>query len=175
MFEELLSILQKSEEYRKVSAVANIWREALQDYVEENNVTDKDLVTMFKMVGCPRTIHTIRSWLKGNVIGPSYDNYSAISAIAKITKSPNLETNHDEVIRACKTLHALHVKTGWLLVHNIINSAIEPEDDEDINDETRERLQAYSGSAKLKIIKAISDETFSVPVGEIGRLQEAYL
>ena len=175
MFEELLSILQKSEEYRKLSAVANIWREALQNYVEENNVTDKDLVTMFKMVGCPRTIHTIRSWLKGNVIGPSYDNYSAISAIAKITKSTNLETNHDEVIRACKTLHALHVKTGWLLVRNIINSAIEPEDNEDINDETRERLQAYSGSAKLKIIKAISDETFSVPVGEIGHLQEAYL
>lgn len=175
MFEELLSILQKSDEYRNVSSVANIWREALKDYVEKNNVSDQELVAMFKMVGCPRTIHTIRSWLKGNVIGPSYDNYSAVGAIAKITRNANLETKHDEVIRACKTLHALHVKTGWLLVRNIINSAIEPEDSEDINQETRERLQAYSGSAKLKVIKALSEGTFSVPVNEVGQLHEAYL
>lgn len=175
MFEELLSILQKSDEYTNVAAVANIWHDALQDYVDRNNVSDSELETMFRMVGCPRTIQTIRSWLKGNVIGPSYDNYSAIDAIAKITKNSNLEAKQDEVIRACKALHALHVKTGWLLARNIINSAIEPEDDEDINQETRERLKAYSGSAKLKVIKSISEDSFRVPIAEIGKLHEVYL
>ncbi|HTE57188.1 MAG TPA: DrmE family protein [Verrucomicrobiae bacterium] len=173
MFEELLSILKESEEYRSVAATANIWRDALQKYVESSNSSDQELAGMFRLVGCPRTIHTIRSWLSGNVIGPSNDNYAAIEAIARITKDQALIANRDEVIRACKTLHALHVKTGWLLVRNIINSAIEP-DDSDVNEETRERLQAYSGSSRIAIVKSISEQTFSVPVSEIGRLNEGF-
>jgi hypothetical protein len=173
MFEELLSILKESEEYRNVAVTANIWREALQKYVADNNASDQELVNMFSMVGCPRTVHTIRSWLSGNVIGPSNDNYAAIDAIARITKDQKLIANHAEVIRACKTLHALHVKTGWLLVRNIINSAVEP-DDNDVNEETRQRLKAYSGSSRLAIVKSKSEQTFSVPISEVGKLQEAF-
>ncbi len=173
MFKELLSILQESEEYGTVATTANIWKEALEKYVENNNASDQELVDMFRMVGCPRTIQTIRLWLNGNVIGPSIDNYAAIDAIAKITKDQELKTKRDEVIRACMTLHALHVKTGRLLVRNIINSAIESDDD-DLNEETRQRLQAYSGSSRIAIVKSKSEQTFSVPVAEIGKLHEAF-
>jgi hypothetical protein len=173
MFEELLSILQESEEYRTVAITANIWKDALEKYVENDNVSDQELVDMFRMVGCPRTIQTIRLWLNGNVIGPSTDNYAAIDAIAKITKDQELLANRDEVIRACKTLHALHVKTGWLLVRNIINSAIGL-DENDVNEETRQRLQSYSGSSRIAIVKSKSEQTFSVPLVEIGRLHEAF-
>lgn len=172
MFEELLSILQESEEYRTVATTANSWKNALEKYVESNNVSDQELVEMFKMVGCPRTKQTIRLWLNGNVIGPSIDNYAAIDAIAKITNDQDLITNRDEVIRACKTLHALHVKTGWLLVRNIISSAIEL-DDKDINEETRKKLQTYSGSSRIVIVKSKSAQTFSVPIADIGKLNEA--
>lgn len=172
MFEELLAILQKSEEYKRVYATATLWKTALQHFVEETSSTDAELVMMFRMVGCPRNVQTIRSWLNGNVIGPVKDNYAAVGAIARITKNSELNERVDEVINACKVVHALHVKTGWLLVRNIVNSTIEAGDD-DVNEETRERLKTYSASARLGIVSAISENTVSVPSAEIGRLKEA--
>jgi hypothetical protein len=171
MFEELLAILQKSDEYKRVYATASLWKIALQRFVEDTNSTDAELMQMFRMVGCPRNVQTIRSWLNGNVIGPVKDNYAAVRAIARITRNVELSENIEEVIGACKIVHALHVKTGWLLVRNIVNSTIDNGDD-DVNEETKERLKTYSASAKLGIVSSISDNTVSVPAAEIGKLKE---
>lgn len=174
MFEELLRILQESDEYKQISSVAQIWRQALIDYVERENVSEQQLSDMFKLVGCPRSVAAIRSWLNGSVIGPSGNNYEAIHAIAKITKDAKLNENIDEVIRACKTVHVLHVRTGWLLVRNIINSAVMEQDDDEIDEATKRKLEAYSGSARLLSVKHISENKFDVPRSQVGKLIEVY-
>lgn len=169
MFEELLAVLQESDEYRALYDKASIWRTALLDYMEQTNTSESELVSIFKLVQCPREIQTIRTWLRGQVIGPTGDNYAAIYAIEKITKDPRLVGNTEEVIRACKALHALHVQTGYLLVRTIVNSTVPR--DENVNAETSEKLEKYSASARLRTITDISDYTIPMSVRRIGKLE----
>jgi len=169
MFEELLSILQKSDEYKALLEKANIWRVALTDYVDRTDTTEAELVTMFKLIQYPKDIQTIRTWLRGQVIGPSGDNYAAIPAIERITHDERLAGQTNEIIRACKAVHALHAQTGHLLVRSIVNSSVAHNGD--INEETRERLEKYSASARLRTIIEISDYTVPTLVRQIGKLE----
>jgi hypothetical protein len=169
MFEELLSILQESDEYKELLEKASVWRNALIDYVDRTNTSEAELVAMFKLIQYPKEIQTIRTWLRGQVIGPSGDNYAAIPAIERITHDERLAGNTDETIRACKAVHALHVQTGYLLVRSIVNSSVAH--DHDINDETRERLAKYSASTRLRTIIEISDYTIPTSIRQIGKLE----
>jgi proteasome lid subunit RPN8/RPN11 len=169
MFEELLAVLQESEEYKALYQQASIWRTALMDYMEQTNTSETELVALFKLVQCPRELQTIRTWLRGQVIGPTGDNYAAIFAIEKITKDPRLIGKTDEVIHACRALHALHVQTGYLLVRTIVNSTVPK--DENVNAETSERLEKYSARARLRTVTEVSDYTIPMDVRHIAKLE----
>ncbi len=169
MFEELLAILQESAEYKALYDKASIWRTALIDYMEKNDISDTELVPLFRLVQCPREIQTIRTWLRGQVIGPTGDGYAAIYAIERITKDERLVGKTDEVIHACKALHALHVQTGYLLVRTIVNSSVSK--DEGINSETSQRLEKYSASARMRTVTEISDYTIPMTIRRNGKLE----
>jgi hypothetical protein len=169
MFEELLAILQESPEYKALYDKASVWRTALLDYMERTNTSDAELVSLFKLVQCPRELQTIRTWLRGQVIGPTGDNYAAVYAIEKITKDERLVGKTDEVIHACKALHSLHVQTGYLLVRTIVNSSVPK--DESVNSETSERLAKYSASTRMRTITEISDYTVPILVRRNGKLE----
>jgi hypothetical protein len=169
MFEELLAILQESVEYKALYESASIWRTALLDYMEKTDTSETELVSLFKLVRCPREIQTIRTWLRGQVIGPTRDSYAAIYAIERITRDERLVGRTDEVIHACKSLHALHVQTGYLLVRTIINSSVPK--DENVNSETSQRLEKYSARARMRTVTEISDYTVPMAVRRNGKLE----
>lgn len=169
MFEELLAILQESPEYKALYDKAIIWRTVLLDYMQRTNTNENELVSLFELVQCPREIQTIRTWLRGQVIGPTGDNYSAIHAIERITQDERLIGQTEEVIRACKALHALHVQTGYLLVRSIVNSSVPKE--ESLNSETSTRLEKYSASARMRTIIEISNYTIPMPARRNGKLE----
>lgn len=173
MFDELLGIMQKSEEYRLLFEQATAWRTSLRQYMRRTNTDESQLVAMFELLQYPKDINVIRSWTKGKVIGPTGDNYAAISVIEKITKDPNIIGKSAEIIHAIKAIHALHIQTGYLLVRNIVNSSVSGDDE--VNEETRIRLERYSASTRLRTIIAISDYTIPMDIHRIGKLESSEL
>lgn len=171
MFEELLTIIRDTEEYKALYDKASLWHRSLESYMEENNLEEKDLITHLALVGSKPNIVTIRMWINRQVISPSEDY---LRAIAKVTGDPELNSKLDEVEEACSKLRALHIQTGRLLVRRIIKAAVQ--DDEDLlNDEAREKIDTYSQSARVVTVREISDETIDVPLKATGKLFEAEL
>jgi len=171
MFEELLGIMQESDEYRNLFEQATVWRTSLQDYMERTDTDESQLVAMFKLLQYPKDINVIRSWTRGKVIGPTGDNYAAIPVIEKITQDPRMIGKSAEIIHAIKAIHALHIQTGYLLVRNIVNSSVA--EISDVNAETRERLERYSASTRLRTIVGISDYTIPMDIRRIGKLESS--
>ena len=168
MFEELLAIIQDSDKYKALFTQARIWHKALESYVEENHLNERDLVTQMALVGNRPDLVTIRSWINGSVISPSKEY---LRAIAKVTRNVELNSKFDEIVEACTKLYALHIQTGRLLVRRIIKAAVQ-EDEDILNDETREKLDTYSQSARVVTVREIAPETVSVPLRALGKLLE---
>lgn len=171
MFEELLDIIRETDEYKALFEKARLWHRALESYIEENNLDEEKLVTHLALVGSRPNIQTIRMWIRGTVISPAKES---LHAIAKVTGNTELNSKLDEVTEACTKLYALHIQTGRLLVRRIIKAAV-LEDEDMLNDEAREKIEAYSQNARVVTVREISDVTIDVPAKATGKLFEAGL
>lgn len=171
MFEELLDIIRETDEYKALFEKARLWHRALESYIEENNLDEEKLVTHLALVGSRPNIQTVRMWVKGTVISPAKEY---LQAIAKVTGNAELNSKLDEVTEACTKLYALHIQTGRLLVRRIIKAAVQ-EDEDMLNEEAREKIEAYSQNARVVTVREISDVTIDVPAKATGKLFEAGL
>lgn len=169
LFEELLSIVQQSETYKHLFKEARLWHIVLKNYFETNNLSFNKLSEEFIQIGINPTITTIRSWVLGTTsIGPSEEN---LRAIAELTKDPVLNKQLESVIAACSKLHSVHIQTGRVLVQKIIHAATK-EDMDGLDEETSARLDTYSQSARILIVRGVSENTESIPLRMVGELFE---
>ena len=168
MFEELLAIIQESDEYKALSEKAGLWHRALTKYMAENDIDEEKLASQMELVGNRPDMVTIRAWIRGAVISPAKDY---LRAIVKIVGDAELKDQIDEVSEACTRLHALHIQTGRLLVRRIIKAAAN--DDENIlSSKTKEKLDEYSQKARVVTVRTITETTIPVPVRATGKLFE---
>ncbi|MFW6017056.1 MAG: DrmE family protein, partial [bacterium] len=121
IFEELISKIEKENpEIKKIKATADLWQDALNDYIAKQDDISNFIEELNKY-GYHRVEATIENWLNNyDQIAPG--DYGIIDAIANITGNEKLEQNIDEVIRSCKRLRVLHVQLGRYIAKMIIHS-----------------------------------------------------
>ena len=168
MFEELLAILRQSDQYKLLFSDTQHWHIALVRYMKENIINENDLSSKLSSAGCSVGIGTLKSWVNGDLISPSESN---LRALAKVIDDSELNNNLDHIIVSARKVHALHIQTGRLLVRRIINAVVLEEDDE-IDEETRKKIEDYSQKAKIVTVREILPDALSVPAKAIGRLFE---
>lgn len=168
MFEELLSIISQSEQYKLLFSDVRLWHESLLGYMEENVIDDEELSAKLSSIGCNIGIGTLKSWIKGDLISPSEKN---LRDLAKIISDSHLNKNLEHVISSARRIHSLHIQTGRLLVRKII-SAVVQDDDTGIDKETQNRIEEYSKKARIVTVREINPDIIKVPAKAIGKLFE---
>ncbi len=168
MFEELLAILRQSDQYKLLFSDTQQWHAALVSYMKENFIDESNLSSKLSSAGCRVGIGTLKSWVNGDLISPSESN---LRVLAKVIDDSELNHNLDQIIISARKVHALHIQTGRLLVRRIINAVVQDEDDE-IDEETRKKIEDYSRKAKIVTVREILPDALSVPAKAIGRLFE---
>lgn len=172
LFDEVIGAVGKTAEYRELWHNATLWRKALEKYIETHNTDEAQLLIELRLAGFAPDLGTLRSWLKGTTITPSGNGYSAVYAIAKLTRDRELTDRVDKVIEAHKKITAIHIQTGKVLVRSII-SAVARDEEDDISDDLRQKIESYSHNARVVTLREISSDKMSVPPQVVGRLQEA--
>lgn len=167
LFEQIISAKVASPEYRKWMETAGVWRAALVDYVQRKSMNAQQLCDELAEAGCNRKAGTIKKWLDGGVISPS--EYAAIDSILEVTKDERLGEMIDEVKRACKAIHSLHLKVGILLVRKILDARLRMED-EDIDDDLKKNIEDYARDARILIVQSKSEEPVSVAQARLGKI-----
>lgn len=169
LFDDLMNSMKEADTYKLLEQESSVWWRALRDYARDNNMDEDKLAEKLEDLGCKRHPFTIKQWTNGKMISPTHIS-ETLTAIASLTGDKRLEGDHASIIAACKTLFALHIQTGRLLIRRIVSSAVTTEEDEEIDEETKGRIDAYAKQAILVNVAYISDNTASVPDNAIGQL-----
>lgn len=169
LFEDLLADIKSSGKYSHIEDLSSIWWKSLNHYATVNNLTSEDIANQLELVGCKRHPVTIREWMKGERFRPGKIE-STLAAIAKIVNDPNLNDKMEEIIKACKDLHSIHIQVGRLLVKRIASSVFDYAEDSDLDKDTQEKIEAYADRAHVKVIMSLSQTLENVPMNSIGQL-----
>lgn len=168
LFDELLSIVKQSERYKSIVETADLWRRELQEYLQNTQTTEKQLLEQLALVGSRPGLGTLRSWINGGVISPSTKN---LKAIVKVVNSQRLNNEYVSIVDACTALHSLHIQTGRLLVRKIISAAAQG-DDIELDADTKKKVENYAQNARIVVVESVSESTIEVPIRAIGILFE---
>ena len=168
MFEDLLSIISQSEQYKLLFSDVRLWHESLLGYMDENVIDEDSLLPKLAVIGCNVGMGTLKSWINGNLISPSESN---LRDLAKVISNNHLNKNLEHVILSARKIHSLHIQTGRLLVRKIINAVVQ-DDDTDIDEETQNRIVEYSKKARIVTVREVNPGIMQIPAKAIGKLFE---
>ena len=161
----LASHISLSDEYKDLSTVATIWRDALIEYTERLELTPSDLAIRLKHLGVARGPGNIKAWLEGDIIGPTED---AMDAIKRLTLDSALTHKFGEVLSACRKIRAIHIQAGRSLARHIISAVAgkveidDPKYDDNAAD--------FARHAHIMLIRSIGDNKVSIQPELTGRL-----
>lgn len=169
LFEDLISILKQSGQYKQLFSDIKQWHLALVRFMDDNFIDEKDLSLKLAAVGCNVGIVTLKSWISGELISPSESNLRALS---KVISDSLLNNSLERIIESAREIHALHIQTGRLLVRKIVNAVVQDDDDAGIDEETKAKVEDYSRKAKIVTVREVLPDVLKIPAKAIGRLFE---
>jgi len=170
LFNDFIDELRKLSKYSSLESVASLWWKSLVEYQHRNHLSLEELSNHLRLVGCKRTLITIRQWVNGETIAPSNLEVS-IKSIAKLTNDETLKNSINEIIDSVNALYALHIHAGRTLVKGIINS-VTGISGEEIDNETAITINKFAKAAIIQVVENINESEQLVPESLIGRLLE---
>lgn len=86
------------------------WKDKLMNFINENQISYKDLYKLYSNAGGQKTYQSILHWAKGSVIGPR--DPMDLFYIGKITSDDTILNNYELMEREIENVRKIHITTG---------------------------------------------------------------
>lgn len=166
LFDQMVKAKLATSEYRKLAETASLWQVALRDHIQRTGMDLRTFAERLGEAGCKRKPATIKKWLDGKVINPE-DN--ALECIAHVTGDERLRDSVPQVRSACRAIHSLLTRIGYLLVRKILDAKAKMED-EDLDDDLKKNIEDYANNARILTVQTVSTDEYPVPQGMLGEI-----
>ena len=172
IFQEMINRIEEyNPEIKTLKKQANLWQEALRNYVKNDSVNIQNIKNELSKRGYNRTNITLKHWINDYTqIAPS--EYKIIRLIAEITSNERLSRNIDSVIESCKKLRSFHIKLGRYLAKIVVRSYFE--EDEKGNNILGFKIKNPSKHLEILTINNIQKSGSKVPYEMINIISEKY-
>lgn len=97
--------------------IVEYWKNALAKYFNGNKLTYKSIYDQYEDLGGQKDYQTIRSWIKGEVLGP--DNPIDLLYIGKILKDDIIIENYKLMMNEINKVRSIHRTNGRKLMQTI--------------------------------------------------------
>ena len=169
--EKLLENNKFNLNYGTVFKLNSMWKNLLNDYMESNNLTTRQISMLFKNIYSKDVEPlTISNWLDGTVIGPRDSNN--IRIISEIDDNERLSGQLNEVIDACKHVRSIQIQIRKAIAKMIINSVVvgERNTDDEIYELVKSVIGEFNDYAYIGIIATIEEVNMNVSGAYINRV-----
>lgn len=171
IIEKLLEDREFSNLYGEFFKKNQLWKDALIEYMKENNLNEKDICKKFKIYGQSITPLAIGNWLNGNIIGPKDPNN--IKIILEIIKNHDLKSEIENIIISCRQVRSIQIKIRKAIAKMIISSVVNIENEDNtiyrLVSDTIGNLSNYAYIGEVTEIRTVNKE---ISIQYINRINE---
>ena len=125
VIKNLLSYSEFNDKYGEYFRLNDLWKKKLKKYMYLNNLTEEDIANKFLLQGKKINKVTIYNWINGDIVGPRNDN--DIKIVASIINDREINSNIEEIIKACSIERKLQIRIRKIVAQIILNSLITSE------------------------------------------------
>lgn len=125
---DLLKIKKIEDKYKEDYETVIKWKSELKSYINNNNITFKELESRLKEKGISRSSATIGSWLRNTIVGPQEED--VLKALGEITFIDILLKKYDQCFSACSNIRKFQILIRKSIARCILKSWINEENSE---------------------------------------------
>ncbi|MDD5794536.1 MAG: DrmE family protein [Clostridiales bacterium] len=169
VIKNLLSYSEFNNDYGECFKLNKLWKNKLKEYMLLNNMSEADISNNFLVHGRKINRITISNWIDGNIIGPRDEN--DIRIVASIINDEKINSNIEEIIKACSTERKLQIRIRKIVAQIIMSSLlIDDEKDSSLYSMIKNIIGDFRKYIYIKPIKKISDFNDSVNTLYVNKL-----
>lgn len=169
VIKNLLSYPEFDNYYGEYFKLNNLWKNKLKKYMVLNNISELDIANKFLVHGKKINRITISNWIDGSTVGPRDEK--DIRIVASIISDEEVNSNIEEIIKACSNERKLQIRIRKIVAQIILNSLlIDEEKDRSLHSMIKNIIGDFSKYIHIKQIKKISDSNDSVNVLYVNKL-----
>lgn len=169
IFDNLLDSGELNKEIKEAAFEAEYWKLVLEEYMEENNLSYKEVSEKLLEYGCKKHEVTIRSWLEKeyHVVGPN--DKEAFIQIANMTGDTHMLSDPLRYHEACRIIRQKRTEILKLLGYSIINKlkGQAPENDTLLK-AVYENVEKLAMLLQLEMISNV-EETLTAPINMVNK------